>query len=392
LCAAENAISAFCKIPLAGNFQERYIMGNTYSFDKLDNFIGSEYLYPFYSMVHDLCHTLYGSKYADCRTLTGMNCMTTVLMALTKIGDNIAILPNKWGGHPSVWAICERLGLRVSNIFFDAANYDIDYEQTNKALDENNIDFILLAPSDIIFPFDVGKLNLHNRILLYDASQILGLIAGKQVDCPLNVCDRIVLFGGTHKTLPGPSCGLILTNSDEIHVRLEKSINPLYLRHTQMQQVVSLLFALLEMKHFGNQYAKTIIHTSNELGRLLQGTGFEVLKRNNAYSSTHQLFIKTDPESSKNMVKNGYRFGISLNGKDKELFNGTGIRIGTQEIARYDWGSEALETIAIILAAIKATDPDEKRILRMKKSLPSKKIHYTFNKDVINNILCNISS
>ena len=28
LCAAENVISSFCKIPLEGDFQERYIMGN----------------------------------------------------------------------------------------------------------------------------------------------------------------------------------------------------------------------------------------------------------------------------------------------------------------------------------------------------------------------------
>ena len=39
LCAAENVISAFAKIPLEGDFQERYIMGSPYSYTPENNFI-----------------------------------------------------------------------------------------------------------------------------------------------------------------------------------------------------------------------------------------------------------------------------------------------------------------------------------------------------------------
>lgn len=51
LCAAENVISDFCKLPLGGNFQERYIMGSDHSYNSNKNFIGSDYLLPFYQMI-----------------------------------------------------------------------------------------------------------------------------------------------------------------------------------------------------------------------------------------------------------------------------------------------------------------------------------------------------
>jgi len=54
------------------------------------------------------------------------------------------------------------------------------------------------------------------------------------------------MFGGTHKTLPGPASGLIMTNEKYLHEKMETSINPKYLRHSQMHQKISLLFTLIK--------------------------------------------------------------------------------------------------------------------------------------------------
>jgi glycine/serine hydroxymethyltransferase len=74
LCAAENVMSDFCKLPLGAGFQERYIMGSSYEYTTDGNFIGSEYLLPFYKMLAKYCNNLFEAKYSDTRTLTGMNC------------------------------------------------------------------------------------------------------------------------------------------------------------------------------------------------------------------------------------------------------------------------------------------------------------------------------
>ena len=101
LCAAENVMSDFVKEPLAKDFQERYIMGSAYEYSMDDNFIGSEYLFPYYKMIDVLGKELFRAKYTDARTLTGMNAANILISVLAKPNDNIMILGKIGAGtHP----------------------------------------------------------------------------------------------------------------------------------------------------------------------------------------------------------------------------------------------------------------------------------------------------
>lgn len=386
LCAAENVISNFCKLPLDGDVQERYIMGNYYTYSEKNNFIGSQYLVPIYEQIHNVCKILFDTKFTDARTLSGMNCITTLLMSLTHNGDKIAILSPASGGHPSILPVCERLGLHVIELPYDYINFDLNYEEANYIIKAEKIPYILLAPSDIIKPMDIQKLTLDNSILLYDISQIMGLISGKQIDNPLKISSNIVLLGGTHKTLPGPASGIIMTNNEEIHQTIEKNINPKYLRHTQMHQVISLLFALIESKVYGQEYAKNIVLTSNTLGKILKQKGFQMLHPKEYYSNTHQLFIKCTFNEMNQIYYNASKYGVTLNTKEKKLFGNTGIRLGTQEITRYGWKEDTLEMLGEILHELKTNTPNALYIEHMKHKLPPKKILYTFPNNVIDNL------
>lgn len=389
LCAAENVISDFCKIPLSGDFQERYIMGSPYDYRTEGNFIGSQLLLPFYTMIHEECELLFGSCYSDARTLSGMNCLTTVLMSLTNLNEKIAILPAEWGGHPSVQPVCERLGLVVYKLPYDVSNWDIDYDSANALIASENIKFILLAPSDIIHAPAVEKLDLDKRILLYDISQLMGLMAGSTIPCPINL-KNTVLFGGTHKTLPGPASGLILTNDEALHNQMETAINPKFLRHTQMHQVISLLFALLEMECFGRDYTKAIVHTSNELGKNLAERGFDVANLKEKYSETHQIFLHCDYREMIQINENAIRYGITLNKKEKNLFSNCGIRLGTQEIARYGWEQDTIAVIGEILSELRKPNADKARIAVLKENLPPKILRYTFDEDTVKKVIATI--
>ncbi|MHA3690007.1 PLP-dependent aminotransferase family protein [Akkermansia sp. AKK6] len=383
LCAAENILSDFCKIPLNGNLQERYIMGSSYSYRSDENFIGSEYLLPFYDAISEVCSLLFNSKYADARTLSGMNCLTTVLMSMTNIGDKILILPNSWGGHPSVLPVCERLGLKVFETPYLLDDYDLNYDLLNKLLNDQQIKFIFLAPSDLIKPMSIEKINLEGRILLYDVSQIMGLIAGGIVDNPLKYHSKTIIFGGTHKTLPGPASGLVLTNDDSLGQKLDHDINPTFLRHSQMHQIVSLLFSLLEMLYFGKTYSKSIINTSQNLGKFLSNYNFDVANVEGKFSFTHQIFIHCTEEKMNTLFRNSLKYGVTLNKKNKPLFRGHGIRLGTQEIARYNWNFSALRLVSNILHELSYEFPNEKKIVELKKMLPLKNISYTFPNSIV---------
>lgn len=379
LCAAENVVSDFGNMPLSMGFQERYIVGNTYSYKEDNNFIGSNYLLPFYEMISEQCRKIFGAKYSDARTLTGMNCLMIVLMSLSKIGDKIIILGSESGGHASVKPICERLGLEVQEVPYDYENYDLNYDVLNKKLETENIEFILLAPSDVIKPLAVENIRLGNTVLLYDVSQMLGLIGAGLINNPLLDMENIVLFGGTHKTFPGPACGLIMTNNEKLHSILEININPIYIRHTQMHQKVSLLFTLVEFDNFGSAYQEYIVELANCLGMNLEKRGLEVASFDGKYSATHEIFIKTDLEMMNRIFDRSIQYGITLNKKQKKLFGGYGIRLGTQEIARYNWPKESMSDVAEIIYELSKEKSDDIKIKNLLSQLPKKEIQFTFD-------------
>lgn len=382
LCAAENVISDFGNLPLSMGFQERYIVGNTYSYLEDNNFIGSNYLLPFYEMISEKCSRIFGAKYTDSRTLTGMNCLMIVLMSLSKIGDRIMILGSSSGGHASVKPICERLGLVVEEAPYCYQDFDLDYDTINRKIKDNQLDYLLLAPSDIIFPLDVTRLQLGKTILLYDVSQLMGLIGAKLIANPLETIENVVIFGGTHKTFPGPACGLIMTNNDDIHARLETTINPVYIRHTQMHQKVSLLFTLVEFENYGKAYQEHIVTLAQQLGQELHELGLDAASINGVFSRTHQVFIRTGKEKMDRIFANSVKYGITLNKKSKQLFAGDGIRLGTQEIARYNWPKESMRTIAQIIKMISEEKVDENLLNTLLSGLPEKKIQFTFDKNI----------
>ena len=124
LCAAENAISPFSQIPLDTFLQEKYIMGGVLEYNSNNNFIGSSNLYEFYDLINKQCATLFSSKYADPRTLSGVNAVTTLLMSLFKEGDTILISNEDCGGHSSMPKICHRLGIRTIELPYNYDKYD----------------------------------------------------------------------------------------------------------------------------------------------------------------------------------------------------------------------------------------------------------------------------
>ena len=142
LCAAENIISPFCKIPLDGNYQERYIMGSPSNYIIDNNFVGSQYLLTFYNLIDNHCKQLFEANYVDSKTLSGMNCVSTLLMALTNYGDKILLLEEDAGGHPSVIEICKRLGLQIKYVPFDYENYTINYIKLNNLINNEKPKYI----------------------------------------------------------------------------------------------------------------------------------------------------------------------------------------------------------------------------------------------------------
>lgn len=83
------------------------------------------------------------------------------------------------------------------------------------------------------------------------------------------------------------------------------------------------------------------------------------------------------------IYSNAYNCEVTLNKKHKDLFLGYGIRLGTQEIARYDWNDEALDKTALILSQLSEKDANVSFIKKVIQELPEKKIHYAYTMEEI---------
>lgn len=381
LCAAENVISDFSKIPLKMGLQERYILGGYLNYDIMDNMIGSEKVLPLYQLVAKQCNNIFDSYYCDCRSLSGMNGMINLLLALTKKGDTVLLSSPECGGHASLPNIIKRLGLNIIYAPFDYPRYDYDYEKMNAILRENKVDMVLLAPSDLITIPDFKKIDYYEHILyVFDASQVMGLIAGRVVENPLKCNKNMIILGGTHKTIPGVTKAIILTDNKNYAEKIDTCINPDYIRNTQLHHVASLFYTFLEVETFGESYAKAMIDNANYLADMLNNKGFEVCKLNEGlYTHTHQLFIKMDQNEVDDFYNECIKYDITLNKKRKLLYSGTGIGIGVQEITRYGWGRKEIDILAQILYLIYRHNGDSGKILELTNKIKNKKtIQYTF--------------
>jgi glycine hydroxymethyltransferase len=372
LCAAENYISSFVKQPLISNFEGRYSCVNN---DGSNSFLEGKYIEKLKLLLQKQCNFLFNSKYTNADTLTGINCFTVCAMSLLKCGDKVLLTTPDQGGHPSIPVILNTLQVDYTPIPYDFENYQIDYARLNSLCKNNKYSFIILCQSDLINTPDLNKMKIGNLGIIYDATQTLGLIAGKCIENPLNYSNT-VLIGGAHKTLPAPSCGLIMTNNIEFKSKLENNISPNYLRNVQPNHIAGMLLALIEQEKFGFQYQHKIIDLANLLAYHLDKYGFKIAKCNkDKYTNTHQLFLLTKKEDAKTFYINSKKYNISLNLKNKRLFNNYGIRIGTQQIARYNWQETEIIQLAELLYLI-SQDANSEKINKLRKSLINKKIPY----------------
>lgn len=389
LNAAENIMSDFCKLPLCTALQEKYILGSAINYDFDNNFLGSSSLFELYSLINRQCNKLFSSVYAEARTLSGLNALLTLLMSLFNIEDKILITSIDCGGHSSLNLFCKRLGIQTEELPYDYENKDFNYELINSKLERENIKGIIICLSDIAFIPKIENIVLPpNCILIYDATQILGLIAGNVIENPLEFFkdnENFILIGATHKTLPGPTCGLVMTNNLILAEKFDRKVNPNYLRNIQLHQVASLIFTLAEFELYGKDYSIQIINNSNALGYYMKNYGFDVITKSEKFSETHQLFINNN--SLRISEENCLKYGISLNFRNKPIYNGHGIRIGVQEVTRYGYSEKEMESIAKIFYNISKDDKNDTEIKLMIKELLAKRtIKYTFEKNELNEI------
>ena len=363
-CAAEPIVSDFTKMPLQSAFSDRYLKSGVRAFDHGKDFVGTEYLFPLYELISEACGVLFGAVYADARPLSGMNAALAVLMSLTSIGDRVLLLNPDAGGHESFIALCDRLGLAHDPVPFDVVNIQYDIAALKNIVSERAYAAIIFPPSDLISPPPIEDLTVPETTrIIYDCTQSFGLIATGHHPNPLQTRHDVVLLGGTHKTLPGPVCGLVMANRELTANLLENSITPSFVRNPQPHHVASLALTLIEFIEHGQRYMDQVVSNANALAEALRQRGFDVKSlgegASQPFTVTHQVFVSVRPEEAKELHRTCRRLNITLDQRDKRMYGPAGIRLGVQAVTRLGWGENELGAFADFLLAVRDRRPHD---------------------------------
>lgn len=376
LCAAETHISNFCRKPLISDFEGKY----SFTSSGKNSFIGGEFVEELKELISCECKTLFDAEYTNAETLTGINCFTVCAMSLLKPGEHVLLTTPEQGGHASMPIILDTIGVTYESMPYDFDKYQIDYKKISMRVTEGDVKYLIFCQSDVICPPNLHNINLPKHIgIIYDGTQTLGLISGGVLANPLET-ENVVLIGGTHKTLPVPSCGLVMTKNKEYWYKLSNNITPNFLRNIQPNHMASLLLGLVEQRLIGDKYQSKVVSLGNHLGTALVKKGFKIAKvNNNKYTYTHQLFLLMSPNETMDFFINATKYNITLNDKHKQLFKNDGIRIGTQQIARYDWNIKEINSLAELLRLIKDEPNNSSKINMLRAELIEKKIpHFEY--------------
>ncbi|PKD44757.1 serine hydroxymethyltransferase [Rhodohalobacter barkolensis] len=176
----------------------------------------------FVDQVEDLARErgkkLFGADWVNVQPHSGASANAAVYLAMMKPGDTLLGLDLAHGGHLTHGSPVNFSGITYHPEFYgvDKETGLIDMNKVREKAKEVNPKMISIGASAYPRDFDYQAFrdiaDEVGAILWMDMAHTAGLIAAKELNDPLQICD--VVTTTTHKTLRGPRGGMILIGND----------------------------------------------------------------------------------------------------------------------------------------------------------------------------------
>jgi len=366
LIAAENVMSPAVHAALDSDLVHRYgdYLGRDLTARK---YFGNRHLVEIEHQVHALAREVFGAAFVEPRPLSGHVAGSAVIMALTTPGARVMELGSDGGGH----RLAEKLSvapltpLHVEFLPFDGERYNIDAGTALEAIERFQPSLVILGSSNFLFPHPVRELASglpRGTTLVYDASHVMGLLAGGGFQNPLAEGASVV-FGSTHKTFPGPPGGIIFANDEAVIERISSVVYPGLVTNHHPARMPALALALAEMREWGHEYAAAVVRNAARLGAELQAKGLRIVGARDGYTRSHTLLVATAEHGSGAEI--GARLesaGIITNAaKLPPAWDREGIRLGVQELTRRGIDDARVRRVAELIAGVvRGTVPNDR--------------------------------
>ncbi|KYK20165.1 serine hydroxymethyltransferase [Thermoplasmatales archaeon SG8-52-2] len=392
MIASENVLSPLCREMLITDFHGRYAEGtpgNRY-------YEGCKFFDNVEVKAMELAKKLFNCNYADVRPTAGTTANIGILKALIKPGESAVVLDLANGAHISFgkWGGAGVRGINLISYPFNDELMNIDVDAAIKLIKKVKPKLALNGRSVFLFPSPIKELAeaVHDLgiYLVYDAAHVLGLIAGKQFQDPLKE-GADVMSGSTHKTLPGPQGGMIVsdhkgdTDEDKSFLRkLGFGVFPGVTSSYHLHHVAAKAIAYAEHLEFGEAYAKQTIKNAQRLAQSLYNEGFKVFGEKLGFTKSHQILVEIGPGKGKEASKKLENAGIVTNMNtipgDTDPLNPSGLRLGTPELTRLGMKETDMDSIAEFYKRALLKDENIKKINSDIKDFRKdfQELHYCF--------------
>ena len=225
LIASENILSTASMVTMGTVLTNKYAEG----YPGKRYYGGCQEVDVLESLAIERVKKLFGAEYANVQPHSGAQANMAVTMAVCSPGDTIMGMSLDAGGH-----LTHGSPVNFSGLFYNIVPYGItdegflDYDEIRSLAKEHKPKMIIAGASAYPRVIDFKKFReIADEVgayLLVDMAHIAGLVAAGLHPNPVPYAD--VVTSTTHKTLRGPRGGIILTNNEEIAVKINKMIFP----------------------------------------------------------------------------------------------------------------------------------------------------------------------
>ena len=365
-------------------------------------YAGCRYIDQVEQVCIDLAKQLFKTEFVDVRPISGVCSNLVAYTTFTTPGDTIMALAIPAGGHISMGrkefggtAGAVR-GLNVEYFPFDTDEMNIDIDATEKKIqkladDGKKPSLAMFGGSVLPFPQPVKELSLsfqdQGGKVCFDAAHVAGLVACGQFQDPLHE-GADAMTASTHKTLPGPQGGMILSKP-EYGEAIKKSTFPGNTSNHHLHHMAGKAIMFAEMLAFGREYAAQIVKNSRALAEELHERGFQVLGERKGFTRSHLLVADiTKYGDGKTIEKKLEDANIILNrnllpydikaGRHFEAPGG--IRAGVSEVTRLGMKEPEMERIAELMTRVVVKGEDSRKVAaevaEFRKDF--QRVHYAF--------------
>jgi glycine hydroxymethyltransferase len=321
---------------------------------------------------------LFGAEHVNVQPLSGSPANLGVYMALLNPGDKVLGFSLDQGGH-----LTHGHPLNFSGKLYTIIPYFVKKETEVLDMDEVEAIAVREKPKMILAGFSAYSRSLDwkrfraisdkvGAFLFADIAHIAGLVAGKQLENPVSLCD--VVSTTTHKTLRGPR-GAIIMCKEKFAVAIDKAIFPGIQGgphdHINAAKAVAFLEAL---KPEFAEYSKQVIKNAQALCKALQSKGYRIIS-----GGTDNHLMLVDVFGSKQITgKEAEKIlefvGISINKNmipfdPRKPLDPSGIRLGTPAITTRGAKEADMEVVANLIDEALMNRVDENKLKEIKKKV-----------------------